>query len=357
MCEEEGGFGRSRFLFPRRPSPVSRLCYSSRAMKRLVPVLLLILAACAPKETAPTPKPTSTPLIIPTRMPFPTRIPATLPGNATSAPESSAPDSVKFLEKFSSRMADWQVLPGSVTAEQINQAVAALKGETMHRVNQKVMNGFLRTTVTQIGGQVYEVLSPAEIADGKLKPLTLKNVRQTPILSSHAVLLEDYFAVNFPDVVAKWEAQGARYEDFKYAAVITVTWATKYGPLRVSYKLSGKYIAEEGKYPGRVDFLKLCMYEQAIEHYTANNKLAPNWYPEPIVGLSGTLRGVSGKLESDAFGWTPMADVAEAEKDILAWIGQAVSGVPIESKETLAQIQTAFNRAFLPVHCAETVIQ
>ncbi len=318
--------------------------------------LLTILAACAPRQSAPPPKPTATPLIIPTRLPFPTRI-AALPGNITATPAPDPLNGVKFAQTFSSDMADWQILPGYVTAEQINQAVAALEGEKMNRMNQKVMNGFLRTTVTQIGGQAFEVLLPAEIVDGKLKPMTLKNVRQTPILASHGVLLEDYFAINFPDVVGKWEALGARYEDFKYAAVIAVTWATKYGPLRISYKLSGKYIAEAEQYPGRLDFLKLCMYEQTVEHYTANNKLAANLYPAPIVGLSDPTGKVPGAMKSDGFGWTPMADFAAAEKGVLAQIGRTVGGVPIESKETLAQLQAAFNRAFLPAYCAETTIR
>jgi hypothetical protein len=290
-------------------------------------------------------------------MPFPTRI-STLPADMTPTPVPNVLDGVKFLDAFSSSRTDWQVVPGYVTAEQINKAVADLEGDYMSRVNQKVLNGFLRAAVTQVGGQVYEVLVPAEIVDGKLKPLRVKSVRQTPALSSHAILLEDYFAINFPDVVSKWEAQGARYEDFKYAAIITVTWATKFGPLRISYKLSGKYITEEGKYPGRVDFLKLCMYEQTVEHYLPTNKLTANLYPAPIVGLSGTAEGgAAGVMESDAFGWTPMVDFAAAERDTLTWIAQAVDGIPIESKETLAKLQAAFNRTFMPIHCAETVIE
>jgi hypothetical protein len=322
----------------------------------IITLLLFLLCSCAPAPTAAAPKPTSTPLIIPTRMPFPTRI-STLPADMTPTPVPNALDNVKFLDTFSSSKADWQVVPGYVTAEQINKAVADLEGDYMNRVNQKVLNGFLLTTVTQVGGQAYEVLVPAEVVNGKLKELAVKNVGQTPTLSSHAILLEDYYAINFPDVVDKWEAQGALYEDFKYAAVVTVTWATKFGPLRISYKLSGKYISEEGKYPGRLDFLKLCMYESTKTHYTPTGKLTLNWYPAPIVGLSGTAGGISGIMESDAFGWTPMADFAGAEKDTLTWISHAVNGVPIESKETLAEIQSAFDRAFMPVHCSETVIE
>jgi hypothetical protein len=172
------------------------------------------------------------------------------------------------------------------------------------------------------------------------------------------VLLEDYFAINFPDVVVKWKSQGATDADFKYAAVITITWATKYGPLNISYKLSGKYISEEGKHPGRLDFLRLCMYEQTKEHFTPTNKLTLNWFPVPIVGLSGTaFGGTAGSMESDAFGWTPMTDFAKAEIETLNEIAQAVSGVAIESKETLAGLQAAFDRAFMPIHCTDAVIE
>lgn len=289
-------------------------------------------------------------------MPFPTRI-STLPADVTPTIQPGLLSDIKFLDTFSSRKADWQVIPGNVPAAQINEAVAELEGDHMNRVNQKVINGFLIVPVTQVGGQAFEALVPAELVDGKLKELTVKNVRQTPILSSHGVLLEDYFALNYPDVVDQWAAQGAQYEDFKYAAIVTITWATKYGPLRISYKLSGKYISEEGKYPGRVDFLKQCMYEQTIEHYLPNNRQAPNWYPVPIVGLSVEGGKNPGIMQSDAFGWTPMTDFAEDESDLLSWIGHAVNNIPIESKETLERLQAAFDRTYMPVHCAEVTIE
>lgn len=324
--------------------------------KHIIVLLLLFLLSSCASPIPEAPKVMDTPFVMPTRMPFPTRI-STSPAAVTPTPQPGLLDAVKFVTTFSSSKEDWQVIPGSVTAAQVNDAVALQEGDQMRRVNQKVLNGFLRVSVSQVGGQVFEVLVPAELIDGKLKELKVKSVEQTPVLASHAVLLEDYFAINFPDVVDKWGAQGALYEDFKYAAVITVTWATKYGPLRVSYKLSGKYISEEGSYPGRLDFLKLCMYEQTKEHFTPNNKLMPNWYPAPIVGLSGTTRDGSGEMQSDAFGWSPMSDFAKAESNTLSAIGQVVSGVAIESEETLAQLQAAFDRAFMPVHCTETVVE
>lgn len=327
-------------------------------MKKITAIfVLLLLSACAAPQASVPPKPTATQLVIPTRMPFPTRIstlsPQVTPTNSPTDPLADA----RFLTEFSNAKADWDIVPGYVTAAQINAAVAQVEGEQMHRDQQKVLNGFLRVAMMKEDRQVLEVVVPAEIVDGKLKELKVKSVRQTPVLASRAILLEDYFAINFPDLVDKWEAQGAQYEDFKYAAVVTVTWATKYGPLRVSYLMSGKYISQEGKYPGRLDFMKLCLYEQTKEHYLPNGKLTTNWFPAPIVGLSGTYMGVSGAMKSDAFGWTPMTDFAHTQSGILTAIGQAVHGVAIESRETLARLQTAFDRAFMPVHCAEVVVE
>lgn len=327
-------------------------------MKKKLAILLtlFLLSACAAPTPTNAPKAADTQLVIPTRLPFPTRISTSIAA-VTPTAQPGLLDGTKFLATFSSAKADWQIVPGNVTAAQLNEAVALLEGDQMHRTNQKVLNGFLRTTVKKADGQVYEVLVPAESVNGKLKELKVKSVGQTPVLASHAVLLEDYFAINFPDVVAKWEAQGARYEDFKYAAVVTVTWATKYGPLRVSYKLSGKYISEEGKYPGRLDFLKLCMYEQTKAHFLPTGKITLNWFPAPIVILFGTTRGVSGEMQSDAFGWTPMADFAKAEKDTLYDIGRTATGVAIESQEILDNLQAIFDKAFMPVHCAEVTVE
>lgn len=328
--------------------------------KKLIALLIFfLLSACAAPTPANVPKAADTQIVIPTRMPFPTRISKSpISPEVTPTLQSGLLEGVKFVAKFSSSKADWQILPGSITPAQINAEVARQEGDEMRRVNQKVLNGFVRVTVTQVGGQVFEALAPAEVVNGRLKELKVKNVGQTPVLATRAVLLEDYFAINFPDMVEKWQAQGAPYEDFKYAAIITVTWATKYGPLRISYKLSGKYINEEGKYPGRVDFLKLCAYESTEAHYLPTGKLTINWYPAPIIGLSGTtLQGVSGKMDSDAFGWTPITDFAQAESATLSQIGQAVSGVAIESKETLAELQALFDRVFFPVHCGEVAIE
>ena len=265
---------------------------------------------------------------------------------------------VNFLTEFSDKEEDWQIVPGAVTAAQINAEVARQEGSEIKKDFQKVITGFLRSTVTQEGGQVLEVLYPAELANKKLAKLKVKYVKQVPVLSSHAVLLEDYFTINFPDVVKKWKAQGATDADFKYAAVITITWATKYGPLRVSHMITGKYFSEAQKYPGQLDFLRLCMYEQTQEHLLSNKKLGLNWFSAPIVGLSGTAKGdIKGEMKSDAFGWTPMADFAKAQSKTLNAIGSAVDGVVIESGETLAYLQAMFDRAFMPVHCAEAVLK
>lgn len=322
-------------------------------------IVLSLLVSCAsptseaPVDNTPFDIPTdtiSTPQIYVAPTDTPTNIPTELPVSL---------DGVKFVTTFSDKKEDWQIVSGRATAAQVNAAVAAQEGSNVSRVEQKVINGFLRTAAQQENGQVFEVLSPAELVNGKLAEIKIKNVRQIPVLSSHAVLLEDYFAINFPDVVRQWEAQGATDADLKYAAVITVSWATKYGPLHISYKLSGKYITEAGKYPGRVDFLRSCMYEQTQEHFVfKNNKLDLNLYPVPIVGLSGTARdGIMGEMKSDAFGWTPMLDFAKAESETLNAVGQAVNGVVIESPEVLAKLQAEFDKAFMPVHCAEVIIQ
>jgi hypothetical protein len=328
-------------------------------MKKPLAILLILflLSACAAPTLTDAPKAADTQLVIPTRMPFPTRIPKSPVFPAvTPTVQPDLLDGIKFPNAFSSVKADWQVIPGNVTAAQMNDAVAQQEGDQVDRANQKVLNGFLLTTIAKADGQVFDVLTPAELVDGKLKELKVKKVEQVPVLSTHAALAEDYFAINFPDAVSKWEAQGAQYEDFKYAAVVTISWATKYGPLRVSYKLSGKYLSEAGKYPGRLEFLKLCAYEQTLEHFSPINTLMTNWYPAPIVGLSGTVKGVSGVMESDAFGWTPMTDFANAESVTLGEIGQAVNGVTIASRETLDKLQAVFDRAFMPMHCAETVL-
>jgi hypothetical protein len=316
-------------------------------------ILFFLLSACAsptprpPVDDAPFDTPTEA-FSTPELYVFPTITP-------TATPVSL--EGVKFLTKFSDKQEDWQAVSGRVTAAQINAAVAESEGN-VSRAHQKVINGFLRTLVSLKDGQVFEVLSPAEFVNGKLQEMKIKNVGQVPVLSSHALLLEDYFEINFPDVVRQWKSSGAADADLKYAAVITVTWATKYGPLRISYKMSGKYITEAGKYPGRLDFMRLCMFEQTQEHFLPNKRLGMNLYPVPIVGLSGvTIKGVTGQMKSDAFGWTPITDFAKAESETLNEIGQAVGGVGIESEEILAEVQSAFDRAFMPVHCSEAVIE
>jgi len=326
--------------------------------KRLAALLtFFLLSSCASPTPTNLPKAADTQLVLPTRMPFPTRISTLPPAVATTGKWIDPLEGVNLLADFSSFKADWQIIPGYVTAAQMNDAVARLEGDQVHREYQKVINGFLRTTVQKEDGQIFEVLMPAELVDGKLKELRVKKVEQVSILSIHSALLEDYFAINFPNIVDSWRAQGAQYEDFKYTAVITLTWATKFGPLRISYKLSGKYISEEGKYPGRVEFLKLCAYESTKSHYQPNGRLDVNWFPAPIVGLSGTARDASGEMQSDAFGWTPMVDFAKDESDTLSAIAQAVNGLAIESKETLSRLQAAFDRAFMPIHCAEVVVE
>ncbi|GAB4542756.1 MAG: hypothetical protein Fur002_13570 [Anaerolineales bacterium] len=272
----------------------------------------------------------------------------------TSTPASLA--GARFISEFAP--SGWDVASGYLSPAQINAAVAALEGEDVPRFRQKVINGFLLSVEQQEGGQVFSVLSPAQAENNRLVPLTVKSVTQTPILSTHAILLEDYFEINFPAEFAKWKAQGAEEEDMRYAAIVTVTWATKYGPLRVSYKASGKYISDAGKYAGRADLIRLCMFESTVEHFYASGTLTKNWFPFPIVGLEGiTPLGERGELKSDTFGWTPMRDFAAAEADTLTQVAEQVSGLAIESKETLAQIQAAFDRAFFPVHCNEVRVK
>ncbi|MDD2921638.1 MAG: hypothetical protein PHQ36_05065 [Anaerolineales bacterium] len=319
----------------------------------LLLMLLLVTSSCAAPTSTPR---VDIPFVFPTDKPLPTRA-VVAPTSMPTAVPASLTD-IPFLTKFSEKKVDWQIISGAVTAAQINAEVARQEGDQVGRTNQKVINGFIRSAVKQGNGQVFEVLYPAELTDGKLTELTVKNVKQVPVLASHAALLEDYFAVNFPDITKKWIAQNATDADVKYAAIITVTWATKYGPLRISYKTTGKYVIETGNYPGRLEFLRKCMFEQTIEHFSPKNKLDLNWYPAPVIKLSGTTRdGVSGEMKSDAFGWSPMADFAKAESQTLSEIGDAVAGVKIESKETLAGLQAAFDKAFMPVYCTEAVIK
>lgn len=313
--------------------------------------LLFATISCA----APTPAPRAdTPFVLPTDAPSPARIVA-LPTIAPTSIPISLTD-INFLTKFSDKESDWQIISGAVTAAQINAEVARQEGDQIGRVEQKIINGFVRSTV-ETGGQVFQVLLPAELTNGKLTALKIKNVKQIPVLSSHAALLENYFAANFPNVTERWMLNGVTDADIKYAAAITVTWATKYGPLRISYKMSGKYISEAKKYPGQLDFLRRCMFEQTVEHFLPNNKLDLNLYPAPVVGLSGiTSYGATGVMKSDAFGWAPMVDFANAESDTLNEIGRVADGMAIESKENLAELQAAFNKAFMPVYCVEAAV-
>ncbi len=308
-------------------------------------------AGSTPASVAASPIPTQTLFFTPEVYFFSSATPSATPVPITSG-------DVKFLQAFSANPAYWDVLPTSVTAAQLNQFVAELEGMNVTRAYQKVMNGFVRGAVEQEGGQVFDALLPAEIFNGKLRPLKVKNVQQIPVISSHAVLLEDYFELNFPKEYQNWLMLGAPAHDLKYAAVITVTWITKFGPLRVSYLLSGKYIVDSEKYPNQLEFIKICMFEQTIPHYSHLQKLIDNWYPAPIVSVSGALPGgKSGEMKSDAFGWTPMRDFTAAQLDVLSEISGQVNGMAIESPESLAQIQAAFDKAFVPVHCVKSVFE
>jgi hypothetical protein len=319
-------------------------------------VILSLLGACA----SPSPTPDynkKTPFLFPTPMPYPTQvIPSpTVEPEPTKQPVS--PEGIHFLTKFSEDKKDWQVIPGTITATELNAEVAQQEGGRIKRDEQKVINGFLRSTIKE-DGRVFEVLLPAEVVEGHLKVMEIKSIKQFPILSVHAVLLEDYFEINFPEVFSKWKTAGAAEADLKYAAAIIVTWATKYGPLRISYKASGKYITETGKYPGQLDFMKICMFEQTKERPNRDYQSSPTWYPAPIVAAYITENGtITGGMRNDAFGWTPMADFAAAENQTLDEIGEIVHAEVIESAQTLAKLQSAFDRAFMPIHCAEPIIQ
>jgi|GEM_PF-2445763 len=317
---------------------------------------VFFLAACAARPAAPTSPPEAGATFTPIGLDAFTSTPTMAAPTPTFTPTPVSLAGARFVSEFTP--SGWDVASGYVSAAQMNAAVAALEGDDLPRFRQKVLNGFLLSVEAQEGGQVFPVLIPAQAENNKLVPLTVKSVTQTPILAAHAILLEDYFEINFPAEFAMWKAQGAQEEDLKYAAIITVTWATKYGPLRVSYKTSGKYIFASEKYAGRADLIRLCMFESTVEHFYDNGQLTKNLFPFPIVGLEGvTPLGERGILKSDTFGWAPMRDFVAAEADTLAAAAAQVSGLAIESKETLAQVQAAFDRAFFPVHCNEVRVK
>lgn len=317
-------------------------------IKHVILFTSLLLSSCVSQTSAPDYN--KTPYILPTRADFPTQAIAT--PTTEMLKDLPSAEGARFLTEFSEDKNDWQVIPGTVTAEQLNAEVARQEGNEVTRDEQKVINGFLLVTV-QNDKRMFEALYPAELVDGKLKTLSIKSIKQFPILSVHAVLLEDYFEVNFPDTFNQWIQAGTDSDDLKYAAIVTITWATKYGPLRISYKMSGKYITEAKKYPGQVDFMKICMFEQTKERPMRNYKPSPTWYPAPIVAADTS----DGEMRNDAFGWTPMADFAKAEDQTLREIGESVHAEVIESAQTLQKLQSAFDRAFMPIYCVEPVYQ
>jgi hypothetical protein len=52
-----------------------------------------------------------------------------------------------------------------------------------------------------------------------------------------------------------------------------------------------------------------------------------------------------------------MADFAKAEDQTLREIGESVHAEVIESAQTLQKLQSAFDRAFMSIHCVEPVYQ